>query len=409
MSKTPIPTQMQTLAHNKAYTLAAGNDSADLQLYGDIVESQPTDWFGDPIEGDFITLDGFLSDLEQVKKKKCLTLHLSSYGGDAGVSNMIHNKLRELARDGMEITCIVDGVAMSGGSLIMCAADTVRVNPSSLIMIHKCWSLTVGCYNADELREMARTQDAWDKAQIEIYQRKTGLSKTVIEHMMSDTTYMTGREAVEKGFADELIEDEPAVTIAASANRKNLFVNGHRMRIIPGTILPENIPIQQEKEPEPAPKQVNPATKADGNITPEPSGKGGTPMTLEELRAQYPELVAEVEAGAQASGASDAAKAERERIAAIDEVASLFPADLVNAAKYGDKPMTAQELSYQAAIRSAKEGKQFLANLKIDSNESGANEVAPAPAPSVAAPEMTMEADAARTMEMYLNTRKEVH
>ena len=30
--------------------------SAEITMYGDIYESQPTDWWGDPIEGQFITL-----------------------------------------------------------------------------------------------------------------------------------------------------------------------------------------------------------------------------------------------------------------------------------------------------------------------------------------------------------------
>ena len=107
-------------------------------------------------------------------------------------------------------------------------------------------------------------------------------------------------------------------------------------------------------------------------------------MTLEELRAQYPELVAEVEAGAQASGAADAAKAERDRISAIDEVAGLFSADLVQEAKYGEHPCTAQELAYRAAVKAAKDGQKFLTNAILDNRQSGAQSVPAAPAPSPA-------------------------
>ena len=108
---------------------------------------------GNPVDGQFVLLDEFLADLETIKGCKSITIRMNSYGGDAGVSNTIHNRLREMGRDGAQLICIVDGVAMSGGSLIMCACDTVRVNPSSLIMIHKCWTLLFGGYNADELRE----------------------------------------------------------------------------------------------------------------------------------------------------------------------------------------------------------------------------------------------------------------
>lgn len=120
-------------------TTDSAGDSAEITMYGDIYEEQPTNWWGEPIEGQYILLSEFLEDLKQISSCKNITIRMNSYGGDAGASNMIHNRLRELARSGAKLTCIVDGVAMSGGSIIMCACDTVKVNPSSIIMIHKCW------------------------------------------------------------------------------------------------------------------------------------------------------------------------------------------------------------------------------------------------------------------------------
>lgn len=230
--------------NRSVYTMATTDgSSAEITMYGDIYEERPVDWWtGEPIEGQFILLSDFLEDMEQISGCKHITIRLNSYGGEAGVSNTIHNRLRELSRNGVELVCIVDGVAMSGGSLIMCACDTVRVNPSSLIMIHKCWSFVFGGYNADELREAAEQNDAWDKMQVAIYKRKTGLSETVISHMMADTTYMTGKEAVYKNFADELIEDAEPVSIAASADGRRLYVGGRTMHLAPGMAVPNNIP-----------------------------------------------------------------------------------------------------------------------------------------------------------------------
>ena len=123
------------------YTMATVEDNkAEITMYGTIVEQRPTDWWGEPVEGQFIIESEFLEDLEQVSKCSEITIRMNSCGGDAGVSVFIHNRLRELAANGTNLICIVDGVAMSGGSLIMCACDTVKVNPSSLVMIHKCWS-----------------------------------------------------------------------------------------------------------------------------------------------------------------------------------------------------------------------------------------------------------------------------
>ena len=213
------------------YTMATvDRDSAEIVMYGDIVETQPRDWWTDePIPGSYIIQDEFLNDLKQIENCKDITIRMNSCGGDAGVSILIHNRLRELVAKGAKLTCVVDGVAMSGGSLIMCACNTVKANPSSLIMIHKCWSYIWGAYNADELRNLASSNDAYDKAQASIYQRKTNLGETVIKHLMADTTYMTGKEAKEKGFVDEVIDSEDALTIAASADRKTIFVAGRKI------------------------------------------------------------------------------------------------------------------------------------------------------------------------------------
>lgn len=363
----------------KFYALESSDGkNAEIQMYGDVAETWPTDWWtGEKLEGSYITQDDFLKDLEAVEGCENVTIRLNSYGGDAVVGIVIHNRLRDIAAKGTHLTCIVDGVAMSAGSVIMCACDTVKVNPSSLVMIHKGWSFLYGSYNADELRKSAEAMDAYDTAMVSIYKRKSGLSDTVIRHMMSDTTYMTGKEAAEKGFADEVIEDSEPVKIAASANGHVLFVGGRGMHLAPGMTLPKDIPT------------VTPDAKAPVAIEenqPEVTGgeKGGNSMTKEELRAQYPELVAEVEADARAAvdtsaAITEAVQAEERRMQEIDEVSALFSDELVQEAKYGAKKCSAQELSYRAARAAAKQGHSFLANLTEDTKESGAVGVSSAP------------------------------
>ena len=368
----------KVINQNPVYALTSvDGSSAELTMYGDIYESQPVDWYGNPIEGQFITLSEFLEDLKSIEGCKDLTIRINSYGGDAGVSNTIHNRLREMARNGTELTCIVDGVAMSGGSLIMCACDTVKANPSSLIMIHKCWSFLWGGYNADELRDQAKSQDAWDQMQAEIYKRKTGLSDSEILRMMGETTYMTGREAQEKGFVDEILEDAEPVDIAASADGRSLFVAGRQMHLAPGQFAPDIIPTVTPEAS--APVETN-------NKQPEnPGGKEDISMSIEELREKYPELVSQVEAEALASAdhteaVNAAVQNERDRLAGIDEVASLFPSDLVQEAKYGENPCTAAELALKAAQKAAKAGSKFLADAKADTADSGTDKVGAAPA-----------------------------
>ena len=234
---------MPVQIRKNVYTLASVDDNrAELTMYGDIYEARPVDWWtGEPIEGDFILLDEFLADLDEIRRCTELTIRMNSYGGDANVANVIHNRLRELARDGMHLVCVVDGVAMSGGSLIMCACDEVEVNPSSLIMIHNAWTFLFGGYNAKQAREAAAQLDAWDDMQASIYERKTGLPREEILGMMAETTYMTGAEALDKGFADRLIEDAEPLAIAASADGHTIFINARSFHLAPGMQAPAAI------------------------------------------------------------------------------------------------------------------------------------------------------------------------
>lgn len=365
----------------KVYAMATTDEtgsSAEITMYGDIYEQQPTNWWGEPVEGQYILLSEFLDDLKQISSCKNITIRMNSYGGDAGASNMIHNRLRELSRSGAKLTCIVDGVAMSGGSIIMCACDMVKVNPSSIIMIHKCWQFLWGGYNADELREQATQQDAWDKMQAEVYKRKTSLSNTEIMHMMANTTYMTGREAIEKGFADELIEDAEPTNIAASADGRSLFVRGKQFHLAPGMFAPDSIPTVDPEAAAPV--------KTNKNKPEDPGAEGGNSMTLEELRAKYPDEIAQAEAAARAAvdhteAVNAAVQAERERMQSINEIAGLLDDAAVQEAKYGDKPRTAAELLMDAAKAAAKQGKKFLSDLKDDAGESGTEDVGATPPP----------------------------
>ena len=350
------------------YTLSVEGRHADLTMYGEIVESHPVDWWtGEPIDGQFIVLKDFLTDLETIANCESVTIHLNSVGGDAFSAMAIHNRLRELKA---KKTCIVDGVAMSGGSLIMCACDTVKVNPSSIVMIHDCWTFVWDRMNAVAARKMADELGVIDNSQAEIYARKTGKGLDEVRAMMDKDTYMSGRDAVDQGFADELLEDEEDPDIAVSADHRTLYACGHSMRVAALGEIPKGI-----KTIETAP------TSGEDKSTPDASGKeGGIPMTLDELKKSDPEAYAAMLAEAQATANTEAVQAERQRIADIDAVSSLYDDETVRAAKYGDKACTAQEMTYRAAVEAAKKGQKFMADAKTDFKESGAANVNAAPA-----------------------------
>ena len=109
--------------------------------------------------------------------------------------------------------------------------------------------------------------------------------------------------------------------------------------------------------------------------------------TVEELRAEYPELTAQLEAEARAaatpatsavaegSGEPDPTQVERQRIQEIDALASLYDAESIREAKYGDHPCTAQELTYRMAQKAVQTGRSYMTILEADTGASGVQQV----------------------------------
>ena len=136
-------------------------------------------------------------------------------------------------------------------------------------------------------------------------------------------------------------------------------------------------------------------------------------MTTKEFREQHPEQVAQVEAEARAAvdtkaAESDAVRAKRERLAAIDEVAGLFDPALVKEAKYGDNPCTAAEMTLRAAQAAAKTGSKFLTDAADDAAKSGVEDVEPAPAPADEGSEKNTIEQARADAKAYNESKKEV-
>lgn len=408
-----MPKSKKNVLTRQAYTMAVlDGRHAEMTLYGDIVETRPIDWWTDePVEGNFIMQDEFLEDLETIKGCDDLTIHLNSCGGDAFVSIAIHNRLRELSDGGMDITCIVDGAAMSGGSLIMCACDHVKVNPSSLILIHDCWSFAWDRFNSTKLRKLADDLDVINESQAEVYVRKTGMSADEIRAMMKEETMFTGRKAVDMGFADELLEVADDADVAVSADHKSLIACGRRMRIAAMGAIPDGVKVV---EAETLTTQGNGGDKKTAEPSAAASNNGGVNMTLQEFMDQNPEaaeeLMKEAQADAQealASAREEGAQAERERLAGIDEISSLYDAETVRAAKYGENRCSAEQLAFRAAQEMAKTGKTFMNQLQAEYQESGAKDVVSAPAPEEDANVETAESRRALGLAMAKKLRGE--
>lgn len=352
---------------------SVSEDEGEITLYGDVMSEQPTDWWtGEPAPGLYITPEGFLEDLSLIKDKGRITVKLNSVGGDLYTGIAIHNALKGLK--GTK-TVIVEGIAASAASVIMCAGDDVQVYPGSIVMIHGVAGLFADYFTITDLKQAIKGFDAAEKAIAEIYHAKTGTDVESLRSMMTKETWMIGQEAVDKGFANTLL-DEKGPDMTMSADRKILLVAGVRHDIKSFHNIPGGIPVVKSSSIPSAPAAgINKPTSKGG------VNQGGKPiMTLEELKQAHPELVAQIEQTAGTTAQTEAVKAERERIKAIESIeASVGDPKLVADAKYGESPCTAQELAFKAMQKQAQLGTQHLENTKKDAAASGANGVGAQP------------------------------
>lgn len=114
----------------------------------------------------------------------------------------IYNQLREHKG---KVTVNVLGIAASAASVIAMAADEIRIGRPSFLMIHNCWSVCVG--NRFDMAAAAEQMAPFDAAMADVYHARTGVDPKEIASMMDKETWIGGSVAVEKGWADALMDD----------------------------------------------------------------------------------------------------------------------------------------------------------------------------------------------------------
>lgn len=349
------------------------NNSASIDMYGEVVERRPVDfWTGEPVQGNFIALDEFLSDLDRLKTKNNITVHINSVGGDLYSGVAIYNRLKNLPGN---ITTINDGLAASAGSVIFMAGSSRKMNAGSNLMLHQAMGFLYGYYNNNDLKDVAKQLTAANKAGINIYAEATGLDPEAIKAQVDRETWLTGREAVEAGYATELIESDMPISMSLTADRSKMIVNGVSLSTRGMSNIPAGIPVL------PANSIISPAASAP--MDDKNSKERNTDMeikNIEELRAAFPDLVAQAEAAARAEGRTAGIAEERSRIEGIEAIENAI-ADkaLITGAKYGENPLTAEQLAFKAMQAQAAIGASVLQSMTQDSRESGAEGVSAVP------------------------------
>lgn len=280
---------------------AAGGGEYDLLVHGDIGES----WYGESVSAKSV-----VSQLRKLAPNtKQINVRINSFGGSVADGLAIYNALRDAKARKI---VVIDGVAISAGSLIAMAGDEIHAPKSSLMMIHGPWTVAQG--NSAEMRKHADVLDKWADTMVSAYVRKTGKTEDEIRNMLKDGEdhWFTAEEALAAGFVDRILEEPVSSNAKALLDRAPEGVRHMAMAYF--AARPRNS--EETKMPEPE----------------------NTEAAVTEPAAETVETAAPVETAAEPAKAEPVVPAEPPKVeASVDMVAVLAQARAAIEAEFNAK------------------------------------------------------------------------
>lgn len=328
----------------------AADESADVMIYGEICD----DWWkwtdADISAADF---DKLMKDAK-AKGVKRLTVRINSPGGDVNQAVAMRTMLLNSGMEEIEIS--IEGMCASAATLIACLPGAhTTMSEGSEFMIHNPQSGAYG--EAKDLEASAKRLRNTESECISIYARKSGQSEDDIRGWMNAETWMTAKEACERGFIDEVLEGEP---IVACVSNRTMATMRRMYAHIPDCVKEQNAdataPLAHNSISNA--KAVVAAAQATENTEhhEEEERMDAKDMTLEQLRKENPTLHDQI----MQAGATQ----ERERIADID---ALTPTGYEEMAEEAKKNGTSAMDFHKQIVKAQKEkGKDFLAARKTE-------------------------------------------
>ena len=333
---------------------------ATLYIYGDIM-MYDMEWWNFP---DDVIPHRFKDELKALDDVNTIHVRINSNGGSVFGAYTIMNLLKTHKAT---IITYIDGIAASAATLIAMAGSKIVAGLGSVMMIHLP-SVTVHG-NTNDLQKAIEILGVITETMVDVYHAKTKIDKSEIRTLINSDEWMTGLQAKEKGFVDEISDIE--VVAHLSDDGQTAFFNDI------------GIPLKKVRNKD-ALMALMPVHPKNKSVQTETKKKEATIMNLAELQANHPALYAEVvntaisqaqnlntEALASAKeegrtiGHSEGVTAERERIKAID--ARILPGleSLANKAKF-ETGITAAEYALEVLEAQKEKGINFLNAAKED-------------------------------------------
>lgn len=193
-----------------------------IDVKGDVVDDQ-TAMFYQWFDMACVNPSNIAGALANGDPNEDVELNVASGGGDVFAASEIYTMLRQYAG---KVVVNIQGLAASAASVISMAGDTVNISPAAQMMIHQASIVSQG--NKDDLEHQANVLGGIDQSIAATYEAKTGMAQSDLLKLMSDETWLTAQDAVDKGFADNIMfvdEKQAVVTNAISPIPSKAAVN----------------------------------------------------------------------------------------------------------------------------------------------------------------------------------------
>lgn len=177
---------------------------ADVYIYDEIGKSY---WNDDAVgAAQFIAaLSALPADVETIR------VHINSPGGSVFDAHAMANALRSQRDDkGRTIEVRIDGLAASAATIVSSAGHPIRIADNAMMMIHEPSTIEMG--NSAAFRKTADILDKLKASIVAVYRWVSKRTDEELSQMMADVTWMDAVEALEHGFATEIVAAGEPVT-----------------------------------------------------------------------------------------------------------------------------------------------------------------------------------------------------
>lgn len=172
----------------------------EAQIRGDIIDND-TKWIYDWLEWESTCPNDIKSVIDTLEQGEELRVIVNSGGGDVFAGQEIYTLLRKCKNSISEI----DSMAGSAAGVAAMGAGRVLISPVGMIMVHNVTGsgYTSGDYHLYEKR--AKALKEMNAALAQSYAEKSGRPLEDILEIMDRETWLTANQAIEMGFADEML------------------------------------------------------------------------------------------------------------------------------------------------------------------------------------------------------------